>query len=531
MLHLLTEQPIAAVLLIIALGTLLGSVRLANLSLGASGVLFVGLLFGYLGTTVPAALQDLGIVLFVYAIGLQAGPRFFNQFRHRGLTFAAAGIVVVGSGAVATWAVTRIFSLDSALATGMYAGAMTSTPGLAAALDVADNPISGVGYGIAYPFGVIGVVLFVQMLPRLIGLDVAKEEEILREAEPKGKQVQRRQFRVSNPACSEKTLAELEFHRLSEANVTRVSRNGEVMPAGPDTRLELGDVVLAVGRDEELSKLTVLLGEEIHGEDIFRTTDVVARDVMVSNDEVVGKSLTELRVLRNHGVVISRVFREDLHFVPTGTYVLETGDLIRVTGTRHDVRKFVALVGQREGRIYETSLPALATGLFLGVLLGFHEFSLPGGASFRLGIAGGPLLVSLILSHFGKVGSLRIRIPRAAKYIMRQLGLVLFLAGAGVEAGASLDFVLSESGLVLFVAGASVTLISVLVGFLFTRFCLKQDVLSSLGVVCGGMTSTPALGALSEVSSRNEPVLAYTGVYPVALVFITLVCKFLYYLL
>lgn len=529
--HLITEQPIAVVFLIVAIGTLLGRVRVANLSLGTSAVLFAGLLFGHLGATIPEALQDLGIVLFVYAVGLQAGPRFFNQFRQRGLSFAASGIIVVGSGAIATWCITRVFALDPALATGMYAGAMTSTPALAAAMDAAENPTAGVGYGIAYPFGVIGVVLFVQLLPRLLKIDVTKEEERLRKAEPKGKQVQRRQFKVSNPACFDKTLAELEFHRISEANITRISRNNEVRPVGPETRLQLGDVVLAVGREEELNKLTVLLGQEIHGEDIFKTTDVVARDVMVSNDDLVGKSLGELMVLRNYGVVISRVFREELHFVPTGTYVLETGDLVRVTGSRDDVEKFVSIVGQREGRIYETNLPALAIGIVLGVLVGFHEFTLPGGASFRLGIAGGPLLVSLILSHFGRVGNLTIRIPRGAKYILRQLGLVLFLAGVGVEAGASLHSVLSESGLVLLAAGVGVTFFSVLVGFLVSRYFFRHDLLTSLGAVCGGMTSTPALGALSEMSSRNEPILAYTGVYPVALVMITIVCQFLYYLL
>ena len=526
----IVEQPVAALFLIIALGTLLGRVRLANLSLGTSGVLFAGLLFGYLGASVPSALQDLGVVLFVYAVGLQAGPRFFNQFRHRGLSFAASGTIVVASGAIAAWVVARLFSLEASVATGMYAGAMTSTPGLAAAMDAAGDPAAGVGYGIAYPFGVVGVVLFVQLIPRLLRFDVAEEEKRLADAEPKGKRVQRRQFKVSNPACSGKTLADLEFHRISEANVTRVARNGEVKAAGPDTRLELGDVVLAVGRDEELNKLTLLLGEEIHGEDIFKTTDVVARDVMVSNDDLVGKSLAELGILKNHGVVISRVFREELHFVPTGSYILETGDLIRVTGTREDVRKFVSLIGLREGRIYETNLPALALGIFLGVLLGFHEFSLPGGTSFRLGLAGGPLLVSLVLSHFGRIGSLTIRIPRSAKYILRQLGLVLFLAGAGVEAGASLDTVLSESGLTLLAAGMLVTLFSVLAGFVANRYLFKQDLLSSLGAVCGGMTSTPALGALSEMSTRNEPVLAYTGVYPVALVLITIVCKILVYL-
>jgi len=525
------SHPVALLFVIIALGSALGNLRVARISLGSSGVLFVGLLFGHLGVTLPSTLQELGIILFVYAIGLQAGPRFFNQFRQRGIIFAKIGVIVVGGGALITWATTVIMGLDPALAVGMYAGALTSTPGLAAAMDAAGDPRVSVGFGVAYPFGVIGVVLLVQLLPRILGVNIAAEEKRLSHAESASRKLQRRQFRVNNPACIGKSLADLQLHRFSEVNITRLSRAGQVSPVRQNESLQQNDVVVAVGRPDELQKLEILFGEEIEDDEIFETTDVVSRDAMVSSDSMVGKSLKDLEVVKSYGVVISRVFREELDFIPTGSYTLELGDLIRVVGTRNDCERFVQAVGEKEKRIYETSIPALSIGIFLGVLLAYKEFSLPGGATFRLGLAGGPLFVSLVLAHFGRIGRLNIRTPRPAKYILQQLGLVLFLAGAGTAAGGSIGQVIAESGFSLLLAGLLVTLLSALLGFLVSRYVFKQDFLTVLGSICGAMTSTPALGAIGELSSRSEPVLAYTGVYPVALIVITVVCQFLYFVI
>jgi len=531
MIESLFEHPITNLFLIIGLGTAFGKLKIANISLGASGVLFVGLLFGHFGVTLPREFQELGIVLFVYAVGLQGGPRFFNQFRQRGLVFAKIGILVVTTGAVVTWLVTGLAGLDPALAIGIYAGAMTSTPGLAAGMDTARSASVGVGFGIAYPFGVVGVVLFVQLLPRLLGIDIRREEEIIRTRKKQGSILLKRQYRVTNPGCAGKTLAELQLRRITEVNVTRVGRGDTVMPAHRDLRLQLDDVVLAVGRKEELEKLTLLLGEELEGEELIETRDVVARDVVLSSDEFAGKSLAELHITKRFGVVISRVFREDLNFVPTGRYVMEVGDVLRVTGSRPEVERFVQLAGQQEKRIHETSILALAVGIFLGMLLAYKEFDLPGETTFRLGLAGGPLLVSLILAHFGRIGPFNIRIPRGAKYILQQLGLVLFLAGSGTEAGGKVLLVLTDSGPEILLAGAVITIVSAAAGLVSAYFIFRQDILTTLGSIAGAMTSTPALGAVSEISEQGEAVLAYTGVYPVALILITVICQFLYFLL
>jgi putative transport protein len=531
MLQQFLSHPVAVLFLIVAIGSALGSIKVANISLGASGVLFVALLFGHLGLEVPGSLQELGIILFVYAVGLQAGPRFFRQFKARGVLFAWIGVSVVLFGAGLTWLVTMIAGIEPALALGMFAGAMTSTPGLAAAMDAARDPMVSVGYGIAYPFGVVGMVLLVQALPRLMRVDLEAEEQKIRNTEFQGQRVARRQFLITNPACEGKTLADLKLHRFIEVNITRVRRDNKVTPLRLDFRLKMGDVLMAVGQEDELDKLQLLFGEVAQGEELMRTEEVIARDVLVTHREMTGKSLAELGVLDRYGVVVTRVFRDDMEFVPTGRFVLEIGDAVRVTGSREDCETFVHAAGQHDKRVHETSILALSLGIFLGVMLGFKEFSLPGGASFRLGLAGGPLFVSLILAHYGRIGKLNIRIPRGAKYIMSQLGLVLFLAGAGASAGGSFAEVVGQYGVKLLVAGAVITVGAALAGLIVSHWILKMDMLSTLGTVSGAMTSTPALGAISDVTDSRQPLLTYAAVYPVALILMTVTCQFLIFLL
>ena len=531
MLEQVLHHPVGIFFLIVAIGSGLGKIRLSNISLGASGVLFVGLFFGHFGYELPDALQDLGIILFVYSVGLQAGPRFFNQFRSAGFTFAKIGMVVVFSGVAVTWALSTFLGLDPALAVGMFAGAMTSTPGLAAAMDSAGDPAVGVGYGLAYPFGVVGVVLFVQLAPRLLRINLHSEEERAQEEESRLTRITRRQFRVTNPACLGKTLPELRITGICKVTITRVKKDGKVLPAARDCKLELSDVILAVGTNSELEKLKLLVGEDASEESMMDSGGVAARDVLVSNREITGRTLRALRLNSVHKVVVSRVFRENLTFTPDANFVVEVGDLLRVIGDRDDVDSFVTFAGQEEKRVHETNIAVLALGISLGVLLAYYEFNLPGGIHFRLGLAGGPLFVSLILAHFGRIGKVNVRTPRGARHFMQQLGLVLFLAGAGVSAGGSLTSVIRESGLQILWAAAAITIFSCLAGLLASKLLFRQNFLSVLGAITGSMTSTPALGAISDLTDRSEPFLAYSAVYPVALILMTICCQLLVFIL
>jgi len=525
------HHPVGIFFLIVAIGSGLGKIRFANISLGASGVLFVGLLFGHYGYELPVSFQNLGIILFVYSVGLQAGPRFFNQFRSAGLTFAKIGIVVVFSGAAVTWILSSILDIDPALGIGMFAGAMTSTPGLAAAMDSARDPAVGVGYGLAYPFGVIGVVLFVQLVPRILRINFKSEERQAREQENRLSRITRRQFRVTNPACVGKTLPELKIRGICKVTVTRVKKENRVIAAARDCKLELSDVIMAVGTKAELEKLKLLVGEDAPEESMMDSGGVAARDVLISNREITGRTLRALRLNSAHRVVVSRVFRENLTFIPDANFVVEVGDMLRVIGDREDVDEFVTFAGQEEKRIHETNIAVLGLGICLGVLLAYYEFVLPGGIHFRLGLAGGPLFVSLILSHFGRIGKLNIRTPRGARHFMQQLGLVLFLAGAGISAGGSLTSVVRESGVQILAAAAAITVFSCMSGLIVAKFFFKQNFLSVLGAITGSMTSTPALGAISDLTDRSEPFLAYSAVYPVALILMTICCQLLAFIL
>lgn len=525
------QHPVSVFFLIVALGSGLGKIRISNISLGTSGVLFTGLLFGHLGFELPEAFQSLGIILFVYAVGLQAGPRFFNLFRRAGLTFAKIGIIVVLSGAAAAWGLTTLLGLDPSLGVGLFAGALTSTPGLAAAMDAAGDPAVGVGYGLAYPFGVIGVVLFIQLIPRVLGIDLKSEEIKASEEETRLTRITRRQFRVTNPACVGKTLADLNIRGICKVTITRVKKDDQVMSAAGDRRLEMDDVIMAVGTREELDKLNLVVGEEVSEESMMDSGLVIARDVMVSNREITGKTLRELRLNSRHRIVVSRIFRENLTFTPDADFLVEVGDSMRVIGDREDVEKFVAFAGQEEKRVHETNIAVLAFGISLGVLLANYEFVLPGGIVFRLGLAGGPLFVSLVLAHFGRIGKLNIRTPRGARHFMQQLGLVMFLAGAGISAGGSMAGVVQESGLQILAAAAVVTVVSCLAGLISARWVFRQNFLTVLGSITGAMTSTPALGAISDLTGRSEPFLAYSAVYPVALILMTICCQVLVYLL
>ena len=288
---------------------------------------------------------------------------------------------------------------------------------------------------------------------------------------------------------------------------------------------------MAVGTTSELDKLQLLVGEEASEESMMDSGGVVARDVMVSNRDITGRTLRALRLNSVHKVVASRVFRENLTFTPDADFIVEVGDMLRVIGDKDDVETFVTMAGQQEKRVHETNIAVLALGISLGVLLAYYEFTLPGGIHFRLGLAGGPLFVSLILAHFGRIGRLNVRTPRGAKHFMQQLGLVLFLAGAGVSAGGSLTRVVQESGLQILAAAMAITLISCLSGLLAARFLFKQNFLAVLGAITGAMTSTPALGVISDLTDRSEPFLAYSAVYPVALILMTISCQVLVYLL
>lgn len=523
----LLANPVAAAFLIIVLGLLLGQVRLFKLSLGASAVLFVALLFGHMRWTDPLPLKplgDFGVVLFVYAIGLQAGPRFVRTLRSKGWTPLIVTLTTVGGGAALAVLLARTFGLAPAAAVGIFAGALTSTPALAAATEVSNDPLVAVAYGLAYPLGVVGVVLFAQLVPRWLK---DSPRRLAREQRSETtEKIHQRAFLVNNPGCIGRRLSDLRLHEMVSANISRLMRNGQVMPIAGDMMLEKDDVVLAVGTNTQLDRLSLLLGPPVPVEvEMREVPNVVARDIYITEQGFAGKTLRALHIRSAYGIVITRVRRETFEFVPRGEFVLEVGDLIRAVGYEPEVRRFAEVAGIHERRVHETGIPAFAAGLVVGMLLGVIPLGLPGVGTIKLGLAGGPLFAGILFAHFGRIGRFRIYVPTAARYLMRELGLVLFLTSAGVAAGAELLPVIQAQGAALLALAVVLVLAATAVGFIVSFAVLGQTVASSLGMTCGAMTSTPGLGAAAAQFESDAPTLSYATVYPLALVAMTVTAQ------
>ena len=522
--NLLAEQMLV-LFAILAIGSWLGQFSWRGLSLGTAGVLFTAMVFGHFGMSVPKDVQDLGLLLFVYAVGISAGPRFFRAFRRHGIRYVLIALVTVTAGALATVGVALLFKLPSDLATGLFTGALTCTPALAAAVDVIERTLPSmgaavsVGYGVAYPFSMISVVLLVQFLPRLLRRDLRKEEAAWQaERSAETPELLVKTYRLTNPNCAGKRVAEINPHRMAQANISRVKRGEKVFAAGPDVRLELDDVVMVVGPADELEKLLLLLGEETH-ERMDVNTTVLSMDVEVAAESFTGKTLASMRLWEQYTLVITRIRRQGLEITPTGNATLEMGDHIRVVGDRDAVQSFVGLVHGTSRRAEETNMVPFLIGLVLGIAVGSIPINLPNGLTIKLGMAGGAFIVSLLIGHFGKIGPLHMYVPPAAKNLSRELGLMLFLAGAGTNAGAEFVRVLQVEGWQLLLAGALVTIISVATGLLLMNRIYRMNLLATMGALCATMTNPPGLGAANAQTETDLPSLSYASVYPSALIF------------
>jgi len=518
---------------IMALGSWLGTFSIRGISLGTAGVLFIALIFGHFGLSVPKVVMDLGLLLFVYAVGLQAGMRFFRTFRSQGFRFIVIALVTVLVGAVMTVLVAWIWKLPFDLATGLYTGALTCTPALAAVIDsinrlgLGNSASVSVGYGIAYPFSMVGVVLVVQLLPKLLKRDLAAEEARWREAQAKETPgIVARQYRVTNSNVDGRLVSEIDLHRLSTVNISRVKRGDKVFAASPNTRLQLWDVVMVVGQEAEVAKMSMLLGEPTDVK-MDVNTDVKSVDVYVSEPSLVSKKLMDLKIWERYTVVITRIRRQGLEITPTGPATLEIGDSIRVVGESTAVDEFVRIVAGKPARADETQMVTFLMGLVLGVILGNISIPLGNGLDLQLGNAGGVFLVGLVIGHFGRVGSFKLWVPPAARNITRELGLMLFLAGAGTSAGSQLVQVVQQRGWSLVAAGALISASTVIVGLVLMIPVYRMTTLSSLGALCACMTNPPGLGAAQSQAETDLPTVSYASVYPAALIFKILLAQIL----
>ena len=497
-------QPLVVLFGIVGIGMAVGRGSVVGVSLGSSAVLFVGLVAGHLHLEVPQITGSLGLALFVYCVGIGAGSTLVTVLARDGSKLARLAAVIVASGAALAFLLGRWLGLPGPLMGGMFAGSLTSTPALAAAREAATDAAAqvAVGYGIAYPFGVIGVVLFVQLLPRFLGRDT---QSLIDESNDSGDlfpAVETVLVEVTNANLSGKRITDSGIARFNACLVSRVLRDERLIPLHYDDRLEPGMHLLLVGRPREIAIAVDYLGR-VSDHPYVKDVENERRQLVITDRALVGKSLREIAPLKNHGVVVTRITRHDMTFVPNAETRLANHDTLLTVGEPRELTAFAEFVGHRTRAFDETDLMSLALGLTLGIIVGMAPFGLPGGRLMSLGMAGGPLVVGLALGHFGKVGGLVGYIPRGTRLALQELGLVLFLASAGIQGGRDLVETVATYGAPLILVSATLAVVPMAIAYFVARRLLRLDLLQTLGGLCGGMTSTPALGAMTQRVDSN----------------------------
>ncbi len=522
----LLHDPIFVLFMVIALGMALGSIKIFGLSLGTSGVLFVALVAGHHQLHIPAGVSTIGLALFVYCVGLGAGGRFFASLARQGSKLALLSTVIIVVAATVTCICAWLFKVPAGISAGIFAGACTSTPALAAAAETIKSSGGGgvsVGYGIAYPFGVAGVVLFVQLIPRLLKFDLNVEAKKFSSASTEPKIVSQL-VRVNNKNLYGETIFDNQILEGFSCPVTRVVKDERLCPLSPEDAFRENMEVLIVGNSDKVAREAALLGEAIDNPyvlDIHKER----RKVIVTSKKIAGQSIRSLRTLKKYGIIISRITRLGFTFVPTADTTIERNDVLTVVGPHDKLAQFRETVGHRSQALDQTDLLSLGFGLSAGILLGSIQLGLGNGGSVSLGIAGGPLIMALILGHLGKLGPVVGYIPRPTRILLQDLGLVFFLAGAGITGGADLVHTLKDFGFTVFLMGVLITAIPTIAGYFVAMKWFKMNILECLGGICGGMTSTPALGAIASKTDSQAPVVSYATAYPVALILMTIFAK------
>jgi len=506
--------------LIVALGFMLGRIKIKGLSLDVSAVIFIALLFGHFGVIIPKELGNFGLVLFIFTIGIQAGPGFFDSFRSKGKTLILITMLIICSACLTAVGLKYAFDIDTPSVVGLIAGALTSTPGLAVAIDSTHSPLASIAYGIAYPFGVIGVILFVKLLPKIMRVNLDQEARRL-EIERRGQfpELGTCIYRVTNASVFNRSLMQINARAMTGAVISRLKHKDEISIPTAHTVLHEGDYIQAVGSEESLNQLSVLIGEREEGELPLDKTQEI-ESLLLTKKDMINKQLGDLNLQKNFGCTVTRVRRSGIDLSPSPDLALKFGDKLMVVGEKEGIKGVARLLGNNAKKLSDTDFFPIAMGIVLGVLFGKLNISFSDTLSFSPGLTGGVLMVALVLSAVGKTGPIIWSMSGPANQLLRQLGL--FLAEVGTSAGKNLVATFQESGLLMFGVGAAITVVPMLVAVIVGRLVFKINILDLLGTITGGMTSTPGLAAADSMVDSNIPSVAYATVYPIAMVFLIL---------
>lgn len=517
--------------LAIASGVFLGNkLRIKGITLGVTWILFCGIAFAHFGMQLDPQVEqfakDFGLILFVYSIGLQVGPSFFSSFGKGGLKLNLLATFIVLAGCVTAFLIHVTSGVDIATMTGVLFGAVTNTPGLGAAQQAytdlcgVTNPDIANGYAIAYPLGVVGIIIVMLLMRWIFKVRMDKEEERVDAEKDIQKEIEFLNIKLNNPQVEGLRIKDLGNLCNIDLVVSRLIRhNGEEEVPDVETVLHCGDIVRIV-TDTGHEKSVLLLGEQTQLTEVDKQNmHLVSKHIVVTRSALNGKRIGELNIRAIYHVSITRIRRAGIELLATKDLYLQLGDRLTVVGEEKDVEKVANYMGNSTKRLDVPNLAAIFCGLALGVVLGMVPIALPGlSQAFKLGMAGGTLIVAILLGHFGPKMHIVTYTTSSANLMIREIGIAMFLAAVGFGAGKSFIPTLLSGGYVWIGYGVIITIVPLLLAALIGRYWLKLDYFTLTGLMAGSMTDPPALAyATSQTTANDRAAVAYSTVYPLTM--------------
>lgn len=527
--YLSTANTILLYAIIISIGVFLGKFKIRGISLGITWVLFVGIFAGHLGFQIePNTLhfiKDFGLILFVFCIGLQVGPSFFSSFKQGGITLNMLAMGVIALNIIVALTLYYIDgSIELPMMIGVLYGAVSNTPGLGAAnealnqLNYSGDPIS-LGYACAYPLGIAGAILAIIAIRYICRININKEEEFLKKQDKDGETLSVLRLEICNDTITAKPLKEITKLTKHHFICSRICQQGIISRPDADTILHNGDLLMIICKEEDIDAITKFIGKESDFNWDNEHSPMISRRILITKSEINGKRLKDLHLSNIYNVIVTRVNRSGVDLFADPNLELQIGDRVMVVGKKESIDHVAKLLGNELKKLDTPNIITIFVGIFLGILVGSIPLNFPGMPTpVKLGLAGGPLIIAILIGRFGHKLKLVTYTTVSANLMLREIGIVLFLASVGIDAGDSFIHTIVEGDGLLYVAyGAIITIIPILIIGILGRYVYHLNYFSLMGLISGSTTNPAALAFASQTSNNDKPAVAYSTVYPLTM--------------
>ena len=527
---------ISLLALVAVIGLWIGHWKIKGVGFGVGGVLFGGIIVAHftnqyglkLDTHTLHFVQEFGLILFVYTIGIQVGPGFFSSLRRSGLKLNGFAFLIVLLGGITVVFIHKLANVPLDIILGIYSGAVTNTPSLGAGQQIlselgmnSTTETMGMAYAMAYPFGICGILLSMWLIRLFFKVNVDEEERNFKQESGHDKEsLTAMDIKVTNKNLDGLCLIDVPGFGTGDVVCSRLKRGDSISVPKANTEIYLDDILHLVGEINALKKMRLIVGDEMDVPTSTVGSEIRAERVVVTSEKVLGKKIKSLGIHQKYGVVISRLNRAGVELVPTANTTLQFGDVLHMVGPTDIMNNAISVIGNAAQKLQQVQMLPVFIGIGLGVLSGSIPFYIPGfPVALKLGLAGGPLVIALILARIGTLGKLYWFMPPSANLALRELGIVLFLAVVGLKSGGSfLDTLLNGDGLEWMGYGVIITLVPLLVTGIIARLYSKLNYLSLCGVLAGSMTDPPALAFANAIKEESgAAALSYATVYPLAM--------------